>query len=134
MDAGILYRKEAENNPIFYSLMNFMIAPNRNIHNWKDIQSLIFFDTSSTYELYRGLSDVKTYDSRRNRCTSWTTDENVAWYFAGKNGIVLCGTFDCPDIVFDTKYMERELFSSHKWQKEVIVKPNFQSGFILKQL
>ena len=141
-----LTRKEAEENEIYYQLMNFFIAYGRDISNWRTIQQKQFFNSNEMI-LYRGLTltdknkDTELFQSKEgtlinineNRCTSWTIDPQIAIEFAEPVGIILQGNFKPNQLVFDTTYLDDDLFVSHKWQKEIVIAPGTFEVKILKQ-
>ncbi len=122
----MLTREIAETNEIYHPLMNFFIAPDRNIINWNVIQGQ-FPSSFGRVRLYRGLAfDRSEYSiwQENLRCTSWSLDKNVAGHFAeSKYGVIISHIFTDNDIVFDTANLADDMFKLHKWQKEIVIKP-----------
>ena len=104
-----------------WSLVNFMMAPGRDIDNWRYIRRCGWYYDNENVTLYRGikcnLADVG-YDSIR--CSSWTRSKMVA---ETMGNVILECVFPSSFFVFDTRFCINGFFACYKWQKEIIIRP-----------
>jgi hypothetical protein len=127
----MITRKKAETDERLYPLMNYFIGRVNEFYNWKYIKSLQLIPYESLV-LYRGLDcDEKDIQYTSDTCTSWTRSKKVAECF-GKT-ILIC-EFHTKDMVFDSRFLDKDLFVSHRWQQEVIIKPIISSkGIVIEK-
>ena len=116
----LISKNQATKDERLYPLMNFMMAAGRDIDNWQYVQSLNLF-SNDEHILYRGLQcDPNDVLFISDRCSSWSRSKEVAQHF-GKT--VLTCSFPNIFFIFDTRCLGDDLFSDHRWQEEIIIRP-----------
>lgn len=115
-----LTRHQVEQDERLWPLIQFMMSSQRDISNWKYIQRLNYV-LKESIKLYRGINcKVHEIKIQTDRCTSWSTDQSVA----KSCGTVILTCIFSPDyMIFDTRFLDPDILSKHRWQKEIIIKP-----------